>query len=33
MSDHKAFGFDAVLPKPYQYEALAAVLAEQLKKE
>ena len=33
MSDHKAFGFDAVLPKPYRYEDIAEVLARLLAKK
>jgi PAS domain S-box-containing protein len=32
MADYKAYGFDAVLPKPYKYEELADVLAKLLKK-
>lgn len=33
LADYKAFGFDAVLPKPYRYEALAGVLARLLDKK
>ena len=32
MADYKAFGFDAVLPKPYRYEDLAETLARLLVK-
>ncbi len=32
MADYKAFGFDAVLPKPYRYEDLADALDRLLKK-
>jgi CheY-like chemotaxis protein len=31
MADYKAYGFDAVLPKPYRYEDLAETLARLLK--
>ena len=31
MADYKAFGFDAVLPKPYRYEDLAETLARLVK--
>ncbi len=33
MAEYKAFGFDAVLPKPYRYEDLAGVLARLLDKK
>ncbi len=32
LADYKAFGFDAVLPKPYRYEDMSAALALLLKK-
>jgi CheY-like chemotaxis protein len=32
MADYKAYGFDAVLPKPYKYEELAELLSRLLKK-
>ncbi|OHE78724.1 MAG: hypothetical protein A2107_13990, partial [Verrucomicrobia bacterium GWF2_62_7] len=32
MANYKDYGFDAVLPKPYDYEDLAATLAGLLKK-
>lgn len=32
MADYKAFGFDAVLPKPYRYEDLAETLARLVRK-
>ncbi|MGD9643326.1 MAG: PAS domain S-box protein [Elusimicrobiales bacterium] len=33
MADYKAFGFDAVLPKPYRYEDLAETLARLVRKK
>lgn len=33
MAEYKAFGFDAVLPKPYRYEDLAAALSRLLDKK
>lgn len=33
MADYKAFGFDAVLPKPYRYEDIAEALARLLAKK
>jgi two-component system cell cycle sensor histidine kinase/response regulator CckA len=33
MADYRAYGFDAVLPKPYRYEELAETVSRLLKKE
>ncbi|HCC48700.1 MAG TPA: hypothetical protein DEQ38_11385 [Elusimicrobia bacterium] len=33
MADYKAFGFDAVLPKPYRFEDLAEVLSRLIEKK
>lgn len=33
MADYRAFGFDAVLPKPYRYEDLADTLSRLLRKD